>query len=434
MTALRDDCFLHDAATGEQRLSHADAVARLATAVAPLSRTETIALPALVGRVLAEMVDATSPVPAHTNAAVDGYAFDAAGHAALGGHPLAVSGRSTAGHPHGLTAPAASAVRILTGAVLPAGTDTVAMQEDCTLDAASSPPTVTIPMGLKRGANVRRAGEDLAGGERLFEPGHIVRAQDIAALASIGRATALCYARPRIAVVSTGDEVVRPDPANPLGALPLGHVYDANAPMLVALAEASGAIVDDLGIWPDERDEVTRRLARAAADYDIVLTSGGASRGEEDHIAAALASLGRRHFWQINVKPGRPLMLGQIGETIIGGLPGNPVAVFVCTLLYIGPLIRARTGAPWREPRRYPLRAAFAFKGRKQGRREFWRGILVDTPQGLAVDRFQRDGSGLISGLRAADGLIDIAEDHGDIAEGDMVDFIPFAEFGIGAR
>ncbi|MEZ5842988.1 MAG: molybdopterin molybdotransferase MoeA [Hyphomicrobiaceae bacterium] len=432
MTVLRDDCFLHDAA-GEERISHGEAVAHLAAGVTPLERTEIIALSALVGRVLGEAIDAASPVPAHTNSAVDGFAFCAADHAARGYAPLIVAGRSAAGHPMATGLAAGTAARILTGAVMPDGADTVAMQEDCTPDLAVSPPTVTIPRGLKRGANVRRAGEDLAAGDHVFGRGHVVRAQDIAALASIGRATATCFARPRVAIVSTGDEVVRPDPASPLGRLPTGHVYDANAPMLVALARSAGAIVEDLGIWPDDRAEVTRRLARAAAEFDIVLTSGGASRGEEDHIAAALASLGRRHFWQINVKPGRPLMLGQIGDAIVAGLPGNPVAVFVCYLLYVGPLIRCRGGAPWREPRRYSLPSAFDFEGRKKGRREFWRGILVDTPSGLAVDKFRRDGSGLITGLRVADGLIDIPEDHGDVARGDPVGFIPFSEFGIGA-
>jgi molybdopterin molybdotransferase len=172
----------------------------------------------------------------------------------------------------------------------------------------------------------------------------------------------------------------------------------------------------------------------AASQFDVILTSGGASKGSEDHMAASLGALGQRHFWEIAVKPGRPMMLGQIGNTPVVGLPGNPVAVFVCFLMYVFPMLRALSGAHWPEPRRLMLPAAFAFPNRKTGRREFWRGMLVETSQGLGVDKFARDGSGLISGLRAADGLIDCPEDVAEIAPGDAVAFIPFTEFGILGR
>jgi molybdopterin molybdotransferase len=178
---------------------------------------------------------------------------------------------------------------------------------------------------------------------------------------------------------------------------------------------------------------VRDRLAAVARTHDVVITSGGASRGDEDHLAAALAAAGSRHFWQLAIKPGRPMMLGQIGDTVVVGLPGNPVAVFVCYLMYVQPMLVALGGGAWPEPRRWRLPAAFSFSGRKSGRREFWRGTIVRRNGALAVEKFPRDGSGLISGLRAADGLIDIPEDHGDVAEGDLVDVIPFTEFGFGA-
>lgn len=162
-------------------------------------------------------------------------------------------------------------------------------------------------------------------------------------------------------------------------------------------------------------------------------------------MAAALGALGRRHVWQLAIKPGRPMMFGQISnggsgkganrrDVLMVGLPGNPVAVFVCFLMYVYPLLRRLGGAPWPEPRRFMLPAAFSFTGRKPGRREFWRGILQQTPNGLAAGKFPRDGSGLISGLRAADGLIDIPEDTADVHPGDPVAFIPFSEFGILGR
>jgi molybdopterin molybdotransferase len=238
-----------------------------------------------------------------------------------------------------------------------------------------------------------------------------------------------CFARLKVAIVSTGDEVVRPG-----AAFSEGLVYDANAPMLAALIASAGATATDLGVLPDSREEVKRRLAAAAQSFDAVILSGGASRGEEDHVVAALDAIGKRHLWQLAIKPGRPMSFGQVGDCVVLGLPGNPVAVFVCFLLYVWPLLRRMGGANWPEPRRYRLPALFAFPGRKVGRREFWRGILKETPHGLAVDKFARDGSGLISGLRAADGLIDIPEAVPEVRPGDLVAFIPFTEFGIAGR
>ena len=390
--------------------------------------TETLDLVVALGRVLAAPVDAPHPVPNHTNAAVDGYAYAASDYDRAKGATLPVAGRSAAGTPFSEQVSRGAAVRILTGAVLPGGVDSVAMQEDCTLDAASGgAQTVTLPAGLKPGANVRMAGEDVAAGHRLFDPGHIVRPQDLAALASVGQAKVACFERLKVAIVSTGDEVLRAG----AGALPTGKVFDANAPMLAGLVGLAGARPTDLGIWPDNAQDVTRRLAEAARGYDVVITSGGASRGEEDHIAAALGQLGRRHFWQIGIKPGRPMMLGQIGKTLVIGLPGNPVAVFVCFLMYVYPLLRRLGGAPWHEPRRLMLPARFAFPDRKTGRREFWRGSIIDTAQGLAVDKFARDGSGLITSLRVANCLIDIPEDVPEVRQGQPVAVIPFSEFGI---
>jgi molybdopterin molybdotransferase len=233
----------------------------------------------------------------------------------------------------------------------------------------------------------------------------------------------------KIAIVSSGDEVVR------AGApLKRGQVHDANAPMLVPLIANAGAAAVDLGVLPDRFDAVKEKLKEAARSFDVILTTGGASRGEEDHMVAALDALGKRYLWQLAIKPGRPMSFGQIEGAVVLGLPGNPVAVFVCFLLYAWPLLRRLGGAEWPEPRRYALPALFTIPERKLGRREFWRGILRATPRGLAVDKFPRDGSGLISGLRAADGLIDIPEDLAVVKPGDAVAFIPFTEFGIQAR
>ncbi len=431
---LSDDCFAAD----RPRMRHAEAVAILSERIVPTVAITSVPLAAAAGRILAGPAVARHPVPLHTNSAVDGYAFRSADAAGSDPASWPVAGRAAAGNAYDGIPPPGAAVRIFTGAVMPKGLDTVVMQEDTAPDPAG-PARVFIPAGLKRGANVRRAGEDVAEGTVLLDAGAVLRPQDLAALASIGYGAVPVFDRVRVAIVSSGDEVIRPGQRE----LGLGEVFDANAPMLDALATLSGAEVTDLGVWPDNRREVERRLAEAAAHFDVILTTGGASKGAEDHMSAALDALGQRHLWQLAIKPGRPMMFGQIRTTAAGrprdtlmvGLPGNPVAVFVCYLMYVHPMLRRLGGAPWPEPRRFMLPANFEFTGRKQGRREFWRGVLETSPSGvMSAGKFARDGSGLISGLRAADGLIDIPEDAADVHFGDPVAFIPFTEFGIVGR
>ncbi len=427
---LVDDCFRQDP-RDKARLSHDDVLERLQARVTTVVRSRAHAIAQASGMIAAEDVVAKRPVPGHTNAAVDGYAFAHASLVEGGVSELRLVARAAAGHPAEGTVGRGEAARIFTGAVLPEGCDTVVMQEDCSVAtdnaACRGASSVTIPPGLRSGANVRAAGEDVSLGDVILRCGDSIRPQDIAALASIGLGAVNCFDRPKVAIVSTGDEVVRAGTA----ALRPGQVFDTNAPMLAALIAHAGCDVVDLGILRDDEDAVVGMIAEAAAGHDVILTSGGASQGEEDYIARAIDRLGARHFWQIAVKPGRPLMLGQIGNTVIVGLPGNPVAVFVCFLMYVYPLLRRLGGGHWPAPVRYPLPAGFSVADRKLGRREFWRGTLRQGEGGLLVEKFPRDGSGLITGLRAADGLIDIREDRRGIAPGDLVDFIPFSQFGI---
>ncbi len=420
---LIDDCFR----PGQELLRHDEALERLKQRIAPVTGFELVPIAAAAGRVLAEAAAARSPVPAHANAAVDGYAFAHAGQADGSENAWLVVGRAAAGHPYKGALGAGEAVRIFTGAVVPHGADTVVMQED-TEASGGDPTRIIFQRGLKKGANVRHAGEDVKAGEALMAAGDIIRPQDLAGLASIGLGEMVCHRRLRVGIVSTGDEVIRSGNRE----LSPGEVYDANQPMIQALAVSAGAEVEDLGVWPDRADAVRGGLADAVGRFDVVLTSGGASRGDEDHMAAALGALGQRHFWQILVKPGRPMMLGQVGSTVVVGLPGNPVAVFVCFLMYVWPMLRRLGGAAWPEPRRMVLPAAFAFPGRKVGRRELWRGRMVPTGAGWQVEKFERDGSGLISSLRWADCLIDIPEGVQQVRRGDLLQVIPFSEYGIG--
>lgn len=420
---LRDDCFLHDS----DRLTHLEALGLLRQRVVPVMDVVNVAIEDATGRVLAENVTSPRNIPAHTNAAVDGFAFAFGDYDPEAGSTLQIGGRIAAGRPPDAPIGSGSAARIFTGAAIPEPLDTVVMQEDAEIESRNGTAWVRIPAGLKPGANRRLAGEDVKEGAVLLTAGNRLRPQDLAIAAAAGRPRLACRVPLRVAVYSTGDEVVRPG-----AELGPGEVYDANAPMLRGLIEACGAECVDLGILPDSVDAVQASLQSAAAVYDVVITSGGASRGEEDHVVEVVNRVGKLHMWQIAVKPGRPMAFGQIGDAPFMGLPGNPVAVFVCFLLYVRPVLMRLAGCIWPEPTRYPLRAAFAVPSKKTGRREFWRGFLTTGQDGeLAADKFPRDGSGLITGLCAADGLIEVVEDIEKVDEGDIVNFIPFAEFGI---
>jgi molybdopterin molybdotransferase len=417
-----DDCFFTD----KDRLTHRAALDLITAGVLPLAERERVRLTDALGRVAAERVTAPRPVPGHANAAVDGYAFAFRDYDAALGARLRIAGRSAAGSPFRGTVWPGEAIRIFTGAVMPEGLDSVVMQEDVSLGAEGGAATVRLPKGLRAGANRRKAGEDLAIGDAAVEAGRRLRPQDIAALASIGAATVTCSSRPRVAILSSGDEVV------PAGtALRGGEVYDANAPMLEALVRTAGGVPYVLGIVPDDGVAVRRLMERAACEHDLIISSGGASQGEEDHISRTLGQIGRRHLWQIAVKPGRPMLFGQVGRCLFLGLPGNPVAVFVCFLLYARPILARLAGEAWREPVRFRVKAGFEVGRKKADRRELWRGSLEAGPQGPVAIKYPRDGSGLISSLRASDGLIEVAEEVTSVAVGDWVDFIPYSELGI---
>jgi len=422
--APSDDCFEANPA----RMPFDESLERarmLADALGVSTPTETLGLADACGRVLAGAITAPRDIPAHDNAAVDGYAFAFADYDAEAGSRLPVSARIAAGHPlAGRLAPG-TAARIFTGAVMPEGADTVAMQEDVQLEPSGSTEHVRLPAGLKSGANRRKAGEDVKAGKTALRPGRILRPQDIAAIAALGQDYAECYQPLRVGLFSSGDELLKPGEAFRSGA-----VYDSNAAMLASLAGLAGARVEPLGVLPDDAAAVRERLSDAARDCPLILTSGGVSLGEEDHITAALRALGEISLWQVAIKPGRPVCAGRIGGSALVGLPGNPVAAFVCFLLYVFPLAQSLNGAGWRRARRFSVRAAFSMT-KKPGRREFIRGMLDETARGdLRARNYERTGSGLITSLREADGLIEIPENMTEIEPGDPVAFIPFPEYG----
>jgi molybdopterin molybdotransferase len=293
------------------------------------------------------------------------------------------------------------------------------MQEDC----VAGDGRVTIPVGIRRGANRRRAGEDIATGTTVLAAGQRLRAQEIGLAASLGFAELSLYRRLRVALFSTGDEL-----RDPGDAAPTGSIYDANRFVLRALLEGLGAVVSDLGILPDRATAIRDALARAASGHDLVVTSGGMSTGAEDHVKAAVEAEGRLHFWRLAIKPGRPVAMGQVGRVPFMGLPGNPVAVMVTFLILARPLVLRLAGATVVPPRRFRVAAGFDYK-KRANRCEYVRARLEPGQDGGWVARkFPRDGAGILSSMVESDGLCEIGEGIARIAPGAAIDFIPFGE------
>ena len=418
MNKLADDCFNQV----EDLMSTAEALAvlRERTVIVTQDRLESLPLSQGLGRILAKDVISGLDVPPHANSAVDGYALRHQDLSPDKPTDFAIQGRSAAGHPFEQPLEPGKAVRIFTGAVMPADADTVVMQEDVDIVDGK----LTVPPGLKLGANRRHQGEDTKQGATVLAKGQRLRAQDLGLAASVGHGKLALYRRLRVGVFSTGDELVEPGTT-----LPMGAVYDANRQILLALITGLGAEVSDLGILPDRADRVQAGLDAAAKNHDLLLTSGGVSVGDEDHVRGAVEALGHLNFWRVAIKPGRPLALGQIGDAAFVGLPGNPVAAMVCFLRFARPLILGMAGAVDLDPVLYRVAADFDFE-KKAGRREWLRARLDRQPDGTAPRAvlFRPQGSGIINSLVQTHGLVEIGEDVTEIRAGQAVDFMPFDE------
>lgn len=415
---LASDCFALP--QGVAWTPVAAALAHLREQLGPVVESETVGVPGALGRVLAADHLALRSNPPAANAAVDGYGFAAAAVGAGRNVLPLVEGRAAAGAAYAGRVLAGSAIRILTGALLPEGVDTVVLEEDC----ATGEGHVAFTGPVKPGANTRKAGEDVAAGAPALPAGRVLGPADLALLTALGIAEAAVFRRLRVGVLSTGDEIVTPDPG---GQAAPDRTYDANRPMLLALAARWGHAPVDLGHAGDERAVLRAALDGAAAAADVILTSGGASAGEEDHVSALLREAGTMAVWRVAMKPGRPLCLGFWQGVPVFGLPGNPVAAFVCALVFARPALARLAGAAWPEPRGYPLPAAFA-KRKKAGRREYLRARVDGDGR---VEVFRSEGSGRISGLSSADGLVELDEDTVEIAPGDAVTYYPFGSFGL---
>jgi len=415
MAQLSDDCFAH----GGRLLRADEALALLDARVAQVTEAETLALHDALGRILAEDLVAPTDVPPHPNSAVDGYALFFDDLVTEGETRLPIVGRVTAGHPLDRDIGPGGALRVFTGATMPSGPDTVMMQEDCRVDGDS----LIVPPGIARGANLRKAGEDIRAGSVVLRRGQRLRAQDLGQAAAIGRRKVLVSQPLRVALFSTGDELREPG-----GALPAGCIYDSNRYTLAALLQGLGCRVTDLGILPDRRAAVQAALAQAPENHDLIVTSGGVSVGEEDHVKQAVEALGQLHAWRLAIKPGRPIALGQVGRVPFVGLPGNPVAVMVTFLTLIRPMVLRLMGGIPPAMRSFPVRADFQHR-KKKDRREWLRASLVPGPDGMLLARkFPRDGAGILSSMVDSEGLIELPEDLTRLEPGSMVAFLPFSE------
>ena len=414
MAQLSDDCF----AFGGALLSVDDALARIDARVVAVVDAETLPVREAAGRVLARDLVATMDLPPHANSAVDGYAVAYADLLPDCDTVLPVGGRAAAGHPLDRALRRGEAIRIFTGAPMPEGADTVLMQEDCIV----SDRQVRLKPGIREGANRRHAGEDIALGETALAAGRRLGSADLGLAAALGRHELPVFRRLRVALLSTGDEVREPGIE-----LPPGAIYDANRFILAALLEGLGCVVTDFGIRSDREATLADTLAAASAEHDLIVTSGGVSTGEEDHIKGAIERLGALHFWRLAIKPGRPVALGQVSGVPLIGLPGNPVAVVVTFAVLARPLILKLAGAVASAPRLFPVRAGFAHR-KKPGRREYLRARLERDGDQLSAVKHPRDGAGILSSIVQSDGLVILDEAVSNLAAGAIVDFLPFVE------
>ncbi len=419
MAQLSDDCF----AFNGPLLPVADAERIIAERIAAVEGHDSAPLREAVGRVLAQDIVAPVDVPPFDNSAVDGYAVRAADLDAKGETRLTIVDRVTAGRAARHALKAGEAIRIFTGAPMPAAADTVFMQEDCRVDGDA----VIVPAGLKRGANRRLAGEDMRAGTVALPAGRRLAVQHVALAAALGLTELRVRRRVRVALFSTGDEIVEPG-----SKLPRAALYDSNRYLLAGLIARLGAEVTDLGILSDDPKELAHAIAGAAAAHDLVLTSGGVSTGEADHVRGAIESVGRIVFWRLAIKPGRPVAMGVVpaqsgaGAAFVG-LPGNPVAVFVTFVRVVRPLLLRLAGALPEPLIAMPARAAFSYKKRK-GRREYVRVALRPAADGT-VEAFKhaQDGAGVITSLTETDGLAELAEDVTTIEPGATIGFLSYA-------
>ncbi|MCP4470464.1 MAG: molybdopterin molybdotransferase MoeA [Gammaproteobacteria bacterium] len=399
-------------------LAYDEALAQLTGSVAAHGNTVEMPLLQARGAVLAETIVAGIAVPACAMSSMDGYAINTADLAASGATRLPLSQRIAAGDA-ATTLAAGSAARIFTGAAVPAGADAVIMQERVEVDDQG----IRFEQRPPSGQNVRPAGNDIRSGTAILQRGCRLRPQDIGLAASVGLQSLPVFTPLRVGIFLTGDELVEPGEA-----LASGKIYDSNRYTLHGMLESLGCEIVDLGLVGDTLAETREAMLQASTQADLVVTSGGVSVGDEDHVRIAIEQLGELRLWRLGIKPGKPLAYGQINETAFIGLPGNPVSVFATFCLLVCPVIQVMQGRDWRKPIALPLRADFDWP-KADSRREFLRARLVCDGDGQTVVQvFPNQDSGVLTSTVWADGFVEIAENQA-VRAGETVNYLPFAQF-----
>jgi molybdopterin molybdotransferase len=408
----RNEVIADDGCASPSLIPVDQAISRILDAATAVQQSEQLAVEDTLGRMLAEDVKSAINVPGYDNSAMDGYAVCSA-ECLEPGVALTVNQRIAAGH-SGEQLAAGAAARIFTGAPVPDGADAVVMQELCQQQGN----IVTINTAVKAGDNVRRAGEDIQQGSTVLNAGTRIRPQEQGLMASVGLASVSVRRRLKVATFFTGDELV--EPGKQLGQ---GQIYNSNRYTLTGLLQSTSCDVVDFGIVPDTLEATLEVLQRAAAEADLVLTSGGVSVGEEDYVRIALQQLGELSMWRINMKPGKPVAFGQVDNTLFMGLPGNPVSVFVTFLVFARPLILKMQGAVNFLANELTVRSGFQWRGIK--RQEYLRVRIRHDESGACAELFPHQGSGVLSSASWADGLV-IIEPGKTIDVGDYLKYLPF--------
>jgi molybdopterin molybdotransferase len=403
---------------GAAALSVEEARARIAAAVTPVGGVEKVALRSALDRVLAEDIRSPLDVPAHTNSAMDGYAIRGDDLPTQGKVELAVTGTAWAGRPHAGVVKRGQCTRVMTGAPMPKGTDTVIMQEDVERDG----DTIRVSTGHKPGQNVRAAGEDVTAGQIVLSGGRQILPADLGLLASLGIAEIRVRRRLRVAFFSTGDELR--SIGEPLSE---GQIFDSNRYTLYGMLVRLGADIVDMGVVPDEREATREAFALAADNADVVITSGGVSVGEADYVKETLDAIGQVNFWQIAIKPGRPLAFGRVQSAVFFGLPGNPVSVMVTFYQFVAPALRRMMGQNGADAApTFKVRCASRLK-KTRGRTEFQRAVLERTGAGeLVVRSTGPQGSGLLHSMSVANCFVILPSDSTGVEPGALVEVQPF--------
>ena len=420
----KDSCD-HPSLQNQPLIPVNEAIQRLLAQAKPLKSlvdTETVSLFDAYGRTLAETITATINVPPTDNSAMDGYAVYSDDFATDKNISLPISQFIYAGEIGEALQPKTVA-RIFTGAPIPTGADAVIMQELCEIntDTSSDTPTMTSNATVTLGANIRRAGEDIAMGDTVLAKGKLLQPQDVALAASMGIATITVYRKLRVGVFFTGDELCEPD--QPLKA---GQIYNSNRYTLRGLLETLGCEVIDLGIVNDTLEATREAMLSAAAETDLVMTSGGVSVGDADYVRIALEEIGQLKMWKINIKPGKPFAFGMINGTPFLGLPGNPVSVFTTFLIFARPFILHQQGNTQTEVKSLNVAADFVWS-KKGYRTEYVRVLVSKSTQyeEPVLKLFSHQGSGVLTSTSWADGLA-IIEAGQTVAKGDRLTFLPF--------